>query len=92
MQLNESETINIADCTNINLSQLEELHSNMEFYSILSNTFTAVREEVNDPISGPIHYCTWINTRIPDYCTGQDHVILNDICGDTKSTCAQPCN
>jgi hypothetical protein len=92
MQLDESESIDITDCININLPNLKEIYSKMEFYDILRATYDAVKKEVNDTPSRAIHYCTWINTRVPSYCNGKDHDILNDICGDTKSRCPQPCN
>lgn len=92
MQLNESENITITDCTNINPSEVIELYSRMEFYDILKDTIQVMKEEVEKLPSGSIHSCTWINTRIPSYCTGKKHDILNTICGDIKRECPQPCS
>ena len=86
MQLNESENITITDCTNINPAEVIQLYSRMEFYDILKDTIQVMKKEVKLP-SAEIHSCTWINTRIPSYCTDKKHDILNTICGKIKNDC-----
>lgn len=78
MQLNESEDIHIDDCTNIDLSKMEEIHSRIVLYDTLVNTFETVNEIMRNVDSKPSHYCAWINDRILGKCgdennTNYDH-------------------
>ena len=64
MQINQSRDIHIDDCVDIDLAQLEEIHSHIVLYDTLKNTFASVNEAMNQVGSANIHQCGWINDRI----------------------------
>ena len=71
IQLNESPDINIPDCTNIDLSLLNEIYQRIDLYERLENTFDKVREFLP---ANPhqIHTCAWMNHRVLDDCAVQN--------------------
>ena len=71
-QLNGSPDIHIPDCTNIDLSQLEELYLRMDLYETLENTFTDVQNLMNGASHHDIHTCAWMNHRVLDNCAVQN--------------------
>ena len=72
LQINESEDIHINDCVNIDVTQLEEIHSHIVLYDTLKNTFASVEKVMNNVNSHQIHQCGWINDRILGNCTSQN--------------------
>ena len=89
LQLNESPDINIPDCTNIDLSLLEELYLRMDLYQTLQSTLTDVRRIMNDASTHDIYTCAWMDHRILNNCatdhnTNYDHRnTLNMLCDDS---------
>lgn len=85
MQINQSGDIHIHDCVNIDVAQLEEIHSHIVLYDTLENTFNSVNEVMNHVGSANIQQCGWINDRILGNRDTQnmnyDHyrTILNDL-------------
>ena len=84
MQLKSADLPIDSDCTNINLSQLEQVYSRLELYDTIVNTMSAVSHVI--PVSSHrIHYCAWMNNRILDNCSNQNmdyshFSTLNAIC------------
>ena len=71
-QLNESPDIHIPDCTNIDLSLLEEIYQRIDLYERLDNTFKNVREFLDNTQPHRIHICAWMNHRVLDDCAVQN--------------------
>ena len=97
MQLNESDDIPILDCTNIDLSQLEQLYFRMDLYDVIADTYEGIEKTIlnGNVTSNPIHYCTWMHTRINGSCMDGHLATLNSkLCnGTTAFDCsAKICN
>ena len=86
-QLNESPDIHIPDCTNIDLSQLEELYLRMQLFETLENTFTDVKKIMNDAKVHDIYTCAWMNHRVLDNCAVQN---MNSGHRDTLNMLCEP--
>ena len=84
MQLKSVDLPIDSDCTNINLSQIEQVYSRLELYDTIVNTMSAVSHVI--PVSSHrIHHCAWMNSRILDNCSNQSmdyshRDTLNAIC------------
>ena len=86
MQLNESPNINIPDCTNIDVNELERIYLRMDLYETLQNAFSDVRKVMNYPSIEDIHTCAWMNNRVLNNCAVQNNLnyghrdTLNKLC------------
>ena len=88
-----------SNCTNVNLSHLEEIYSfRVGLYDASVSTHLAASavSTVIPVSSHRIHYCAWMNDRILDNCSSNqtmDYVhrdTLNEICGPTPR--GPPCH
>ena len=98
LQINQSSNITIDNCVNIDVAQLEEIHSHIVFYDTIKNTYASVNEVMNDVGSDTIHQCGWINDRILGNCSSHNtnygyRDLLNDLICDSDRPCrdAQLC-
>ena len=74
IQLNESANINIPDCNNIDLSQIENIYFRINLYDVIVDALRAAQKQVGIPRDAT-HYCKWIANRIRGICTNStNHV------------------
>ena len=79
VQLNEFEDINISNCTNINITELEALHARLVLYQTASSTYTILYELLEKVPSRPVHYCAWVNDRILNTCNGTNPAHVDEL-------------
>ena len=98
LQLNESPHIHIPDCTNFDLSQLEQLYFRMDLYETLQSTYSDMRRLTipNDSAHHKIYYCAWMNDRVLEKCAEQNMYYghrdtLNMLCNPDRQCDPQLC-
>ena len=89
LQVNESKDIHIPDCTNIDLSQLEEIYLRLDVYDILNQTTSVMQEQVKKH-RDDCHYCTWIHNRIND--NDNKDILYETLCKDSYVPRDMHCN
>ena len=74
IQLKESANINIPDCNNIDLSQIENIYFRINLYDVIVDALEAAQNRVGKP-RNDTHLCKWIANRITGICTNStNHV------------------
>ena len=103
LQLNESADINIPDCTNIDVSKLEQLYFRMDLLDTLKTVLANVEDTMNSVAINelPIHqifHCAWMNDRILDNCRDENsnytnyRNTLNNLCDRRINRQIRRCN
>ena len=96
MQLNESEDINISNCADIDITELDALYVQLVLSEASRSAYRSLNELLNFVESRPIHYCAWLNDRILNNCTGYENGITSsvrdtlndDVCGNNHRSCS----